>query len=85
MATHDSASPTWRVAAIGECAGGAEQDFLHLGTIAERAAAAFVLAGAAVYIVLNETFADWQAIWFCAALLGLAFILARAHGAPSSE
>jgi exo-beta-1,3-glucanase (GH17 family) len=48
-------------------------------------AAAFVLAASAIYIVLNESFANWQAVAFCAELLGLAFILARARGAPSSE
>jgi hypothetical protein len=52
--------------------------------VAERVAAV-VLAASAVYIVLNESFANWQAVAFCAALLGLAFILARARGAPSSE
>ena len=51
---------------------------------AERVAA-FVLAAAAVYIMLNESFANWQAVSFCAALLGLAFILAQARAAPSSE
>jgi glucan 1,3-beta-glucosidase len=52
--------------------------------LAERTAA-FVVAAAAVYIALNESFANWQAVWFCAALLGLAFILAQARAAPSSE
>jgi glucan 1,3-beta-glucosidase len=51
---------------------------------AERAAAV-VLALSAVYIAINETFANWQAVWFCAALLALAFILLQARGAPSSE
>jgi glucan 1,3-beta-glucosidase len=51
---------------------------------AERTAA-LVVAAAAVYIALNEGFANWQALWFCAALFGLAFILAQARVAPSSE
>jgi glucan 1,3-beta-glucosidase len=51
------------------------------GQIAERATAA-VLALSAVYIVLNEGFANWQAVWFCAALAALAFTLFRARGAP---
>jgi exo-beta-1,3-glucanase (GH17 family) len=46
--------------------------------VAETLAAA-VLAVSAVYIALNETFANWQAIWLCAGLLGLAFILLRAR------
>jgi exo-beta-1,3-glucanase (GH17 family) len=41
--------------------------------------AAAVLAVSAVYIAINETFANWQAIWLCAGLIGLAFILARAR------
>ena len=52
--------------------------------VAERLAA-FILAAAAIYIVLNESFANWQAVWFGAALLGLAFILAQARTVPSSE
>jgi exo-beta-1,3-glucanase (GH17 family) len=44
--------------------------------------AAAVLAVSAVYIAFNETFANWQAIWLCAGLLGLAVILARARDAP---
>jgi len=40
------------------------------------------LVASAGYIVLNEGFANWQALWFCAALLGLAFILERARDAP---
>jgi len=43
--------------------------------------AAAVLALSAVYIAINETFANWQAIWLCAGLAGLAFILARARHA----
>ena len=34
------------------------------------------------YIVFNESFANWQAVWFCAGLLGLAVILLRARDAP---
>ncbi|HXW47840.1 MAG TPA: beta-(1-6) glucans synthase, partial [Xanthobacteraceae bacterium] len=45
---------------------------------AERLAAA-VLAASAVYIALDETFANWQAVWLCAGLIGLAVILARAR------
>jgi glucan 1,3-beta-glucosidase len=52
--------------------------------VAERTAAV-ALAAAAVYIVLNESFANWQALWFGAALLALAFILTQARAAPSSE
>jgi len=52
--------------------------------MAETMAAA-ALAVSAVYIVFNEGFADWQAVWFCAGLIGLALILARARDAPSSE
>jgi glucan 1,3-beta-glucosidase len=48
--------------------------------IAETVAAA-VIAAAAGYIVFNEGLANWQAVWFCAGLIGLAFILARARDA----
>ncbi len=50
---------------------------------AETAAAA-VLALAAVYIALAETFANWQSLWFCAALIALAISLlpGRAPAAP---
>jgi len=49
--------------------------------VAEKFAAA-VLAVAAIYIAINETFANWQAIWLCAGLIGLAVILLRARDAP---
>jgi len=44
--------------------------------------AAAVVALSAVYIALNESFANWQAIWLCAGLIGLAVILSRARDAP---
>jgi exo-beta-1,3-glucanase (GH17 family) len=47
--------------------------------------AAVVLALAAAYIAANESLANWQAVWFCAALIGLAFTLQRARVAPDSE
>ena len=49
--------------------------------MAETVAAA-VLALSAGYIAFNESFANWQAIWLCAGLLGLAVILSRARDAP---
>jgi exo-beta-1,3-glucanase (GH17 family) len=54
-----------------------------------RAAAETATAGAlgasAIYILFNETFANWQSVWFCAGLLGLAIILAMARDAPNSK
>ncbi len=44
--------------------------------------AAAVLALAAVYILINETLANWQAVWLCGGFLALAFTLARARAAP---
>ena len=44
--------------------------------------AAAVLAVAAVYIAINETIANWQALWLCAGFAGLAVILSRARDAP---
>jgi glucan 1,3-beta-glucosidase len=42
-----------------------------------------VLVASAGYIALNESMANWQALWFCAALVGLAVILERARDAQS--
>ncbi len=42
--------------------------------LAETVAAA-TLAAAAVYIALNESFANWQALWFAALLMLLAVTL----------
>jgi exo-beta-1,3-glucanase (GH17 family) len=47
--------------------------------IAERGAAA-ILAASAIYIAINETFANWQAVSVCVLLLGLAFTLACQRG-----
>jgi glucan 1,3-beta-glucosidase len=44
--------------------------------------AAAVLAVSAVYIAINETIANWQALWLCAGFVGLAVILSRARDAP---
>ena len=52
---------------------------------AAESVAGAVLALSAGYIVFNETFANWQSVWFCAGLLGLAAILLSARDAPSSE
>jgi len=50
----------------------------HAGTRGRaETIAAITLAGSAVYIVLNEGFANWQALWFGAVLMVLAFTLDR--------
>jgi hypothetical protein len=41
------------------------------------------LAAAAVYIVLNEGLANWQAVWFAAGLIAVSLILVRARAAPN--
>ena len=73
---------------------GAAAPFLVLSLTTSRPAgsraaaetvAAAVLALSALYIVVNETFANWQSVWFCAGLIGLAVILLLARDAPSSE
>ena len=52
--------------------------------MAELAFAA-VLALCAVYIVPNESIANWQALWLGALLLTLAASLLARRGAPGSE
>jgi glucan 1,3-beta-glucosidase len=52
---------------------------LHVS--AETVAAA-TLALAAIYILCNETIANWQAAWFCAGLIGLASALLPERAAP---
>ena len=44
--------------------------------------AAVLVAVSAVYIAINETVANWQALWLCAGFVGLAVILSRARDAP---
>jgi exo-beta-1,3-glucanase (GH17 family) len=44
--------------------------------------AAVVLTVSAVYIAVDETFANWQALWLCGGFIGLAVILLRARDAP---
>jgi hypothetical protein len=46
--------------------------------------AAVTLAVSAVFMALNETFANWQAIWLAAIFLAGAFILVRSRDAQSS-
>ena len=49
---------------------------------AAEKAMAVTLAVSAVYIVGNESFANWQALWFAAALLALALTLVQARDVP---
>jgi len=46
-------------------------------------AAAF--AGSAVYVAINESFANWQSLWLCAVFLAIALTLFRARDARSSR
>ena len=43
--------------------------------------AAAIIAVCAVYVTINETVANWQALWLCAGFIGLAFILSRVRDA----
>jgi len=52
-------------------------------SVAESAAAALLVV-CAVYILFNESFANWQAAWFCAGAGVLALSLARGRDAPGS-
>jgi exo-beta-1,3-glucanase (GH17 family) len=49
---------------------------------AAEIAAAALLGLSAIYILFNESFANWQALWCCGALVGLVVILLRVRGAP---
>jgi len=49
---------------------------------AAEALAAVLLTVSAVYIAINETVANWQALWLCVGFVGLAVILSRARDAP---
>jgi glucan 1,3-beta-glucosidase len=49
---------------------------------AAELAMAVLVMGAAIYIVLNEGFANRQACWFAAGLTALALILVRGPAAP---
>jgi exo-beta-1,3-glucanase (GH17 family) len=55
---------------------------LRLNAPAAETAMAATLAAAAVYVVCNESFANWQALWFSAGLLAFALTLLRAPDAP---
>jgi len=54
----------------------------HSNVPTAEKAMAVTLAVSAIYIVGNESFANWQALWFSAALLALALTLVRARDAP---
>jgi exo-beta-1,3-glucanase (GH17 family) len=51
--------------------------------VAETVMAA-ALAGSAVYVAINEGFANWQSLWLCAVFLAIAFTLFRARDAQNS-
>jgi glucan 1,3-beta-glucosidase len=48
---------------------------------AAEIACAFTLVSAAGYIAFNESFANWQSLWFCGAIVLLALTLLRARDA----
>ena len=52
--------------------------------VAETVAGIALIASAG-YIAINESFANWQAVWFCAGVAGLAVILLRARDVPDSK
>jgi exo-beta-1,3-glucanase (GH17 family) len=49
---------------------------------AAEIAAAAMLAVSILYIVPNETFANWQSLWLCAVFAALAFTLLRVRDVP---
>jgi glucan 1,3-beta-glucosidase len=52
--------------------------------VAETVAGIALIASAG-YIAINESFANWQSVWFCAAIAVLGVILLRARDAPDSK
>ncbi len=52
--------------------------------VAETVAGAALIASAG-YIAINESFANWQAVWFCVAVAGFSVILLRARDVPDSK
>jgi glucan 1,3-beta-glucosidase len=50
---------------------------------AAELAGAGMLALSVPYVVINESFANWQSLWLCVAFTALAFSLARVRGAQS--
>ena len=48
---------------------------------AAETVAAAIIGVCAVYVAINETVANWQALWLCAGFIGLALILSRARDA----
>jgi hypothetical protein len=55
------------------------------GSRAAELAGAVVLGLSAIYVVFNEGFANWQALWFAAALIALVTTLLRVGVARSSK
>jgi glucan 1,3-beta-glucosidase len=51
---------------------------------AAEAAAAAALGLSAVYIAFDESFTNWQALWFCGGLIGLALTLRNGISAPGA-
>jgi glucan 1,3-beta-glucosidase len=49
---------------------------------AAETAIAVTLIACAIYIVINESFANWQSLWFCAGVLAFALTLLQARAAP---
>jgi hypothetical protein len=52
--------------------------------VAETVAGAALIASAG-YIAINESFANWQSVWFCSAIAGISVILLRARDVPDSK
>jgi glucan 1,3-beta-glucosidase len=51
--------------------------------LSSETAGAALLALSVPYIVINETLANWQSLWLCAAFAALTFILAQARDVQS--
>ncbi|MFL4983324.1 MAG: beta-(1-6) glucans synthase [Xanthobacteraceae bacterium] len=80
-----AAIPYLVLALIGPLTGNPEDRKLVGPRGMAESAFAALLGGSAVYVVLNESFANWQAVWLAAVFVSVAAALLRLRDAPGSK
>jgi exo-beta-1,3-glucanase (GH17 family) len=73
--------PVFALAVVALLGGGPASAHLVRAGVAERVAA-FVLTASALFVVVNEGIANWQALWFAGLLVALSVTALRALPAP---